>query len=81
VVGPFSAGMASLTAGLVVGFYLAGVVPFGRLVGGFTIAVGVGPRTVRDVVYHAVILALVAWRLVFAARSPRNAQPPRIGEQ
>jgi hypothetical protein len=41
----------------------------GTLVGVFTIAVGVGPRTVPDVAYHVAIVAVLAWGLVAAARS------------
>src|SRR5712691_13470609 len=40
----------------------------GTLVGAFTIAIGVGPRTVPDVVYHAAILLALAWGMVVAAR-------------
>ncbi len=49
----------------------AGVQAFallGTLVGGWTIVVGVGPRTVPDIVYHVVIVVIlvvglgVAWR-------------------
>ncbi len=36
------------------------------LVGLFTIAVGVGPRTVPDVVYHAIIIAVLVWGLATA---------------
>ncbi len=42
----------------------------GTLVGVFTIAIGVGPRTVPDVAYHLTILAVLTWGLVVAARSP-----------
>jgi hypothetical protein len=41
----------------------------GTLVGLFTIAVGVGPRTVPDVTYHALILAVLAWGLVTTYRA------------
>lgn len=44
----------------------------GTLVGGFTIIIGIGPRTVPDIVYHIGILALLAWGLSVAAR-PRTA--------
>jgi hypothetical protein len=53
--------------------------PLGTLVGAFTIAFGVEPRTVPDLVYHAAILALV-WGLVVAnlervARGYANSRP------
>ncbi len=41
----------------------------GTIVGVFTIAVGVGPRTIPDVAYHASILALLVAGLVIAART------------
>lgn len=41
------------------------------MVGVFTIAVGFGPRTVPDVVYHLAILTTLVWGLVVAARAPR----------
>jgi hypothetical protein len=40
----------------------------GTLVGVFTIAIGVGPRTVPDLVYHALILLVLAWGLVVTMR-------------
>lgn len=40
----------------------------GTLIGLFTIAVGVGPRTVLDVVYHCAIIAVLIWGLLTAAR-------------
>ena len=42
----------------------------GTLVGVFTIAVGVGPRTIPDIAYHLTILAVLVWGLVVAARAP-----------
>jgi len=42
---------------------------FGTLVGIFTIAVGVGPRTGPDIAYHITILAVLTWGLVVAARA------------
>ncbi|HEU4631097.1 MAG TPA: hypothetical protein VFS08_15200 [Gemmatimonadaceae bacterium] len=42
-------------------------------VGIVTIAVGVGPRTVPDVVYHLVIVAVLTWGLVVALRGPAGA--------
>ncbi len=40
----------------------------GTLVGVFTIAVGVGPRTIPDVAYHVAIVAVLVWGLVVVAR-------------
>ncbi|WP_242360603.1 hypothetical protein [Anaeromyxobacter sp. SG17] len=42
----------------------------GTLVGLFTIAVGVGPRTAPDLAYHAAILSLLAVGLLVTARRP-----------
>jgi hypothetical protein len=42
----------------------------GTLIGVFTIAIGIGPRTAPDIVYHLTILAVLAWGLVVAARAP-----------
>ena len=53
------------TAGIVgQGFAL-----LGTLVGLFTIVVGVGPRTVPDVVYHVAIVIVLIWGLVVARRA------------
>jgi hypothetical protein len=35
----------------------------GTLVGVFTIAIGIGPRTVPDIVFHISIILLLAWGL------------------
>jgi hypothetical protein len=44
-------------------------------VGLFTIAVGVGPRTVPDVVYHLCIVAILIWGLREAWQMPREHIP------
>lgn len=41
----------------------------GTLVGVFTIAIGVGPRTLPDLIYHATILLVLASGLVIALRA------------
>jgi hypothetical protein len=45
----------------------------GVLVGLFTIAVGVGPRTALDVGYHVTILAVLVIGLAIARRAPARA--------
>jgi MYXO-CTERM domain-containing protein len=49
------------------------------LVGLFTIAIGVGPRTAPDLVFHAAVLALLgvglAWSWRRPADAPRSALP------
>jgi hypothetical protein len=52
------------------GLAAQGFALLGTLVGLFTIAVGVGPRTVPDVVYHVGIVAVLIWGLLAAARAP-----------
>jgi hypothetical protein len=47
----------------------------GTLVGLFTIAIGVGPRTVPDVTYHALILAVLAWGLIVTYRAVPTREP------
>jgi hypothetical protein len=42
---------------------------FGTIVGLFTIAIGVGPRTVPDIAYHLFILAVLVWGLAVARRA------------
>jgi len=42
----------------------------GTLVGIFTIAIGVGPRTGPDIAYHAAIVAVLVVGLIIAARAP-----------
>jgi hypothetical protein len=44
---------------------------FGTLIGIFTIAVGVGPRTVPDIVFHAFLVVLLLSGLVTAMRTPK----------
>ena len=47
----------------------------GTLVGLFTIAIGVGPRTVPDLAYHVSIVAVLIWVLVVAKRTPSKPRP------
>lgn len=51
-----------------VGLAAQGFALLGTLVGLFTIAIGVGPRTAPDLIYHAAILAILVWGLVVAVR-------------
>jgi hypothetical protein len=57
-----------------VGLWAQGFALVGTLVGLFTIAIGVGPRTAPDLVFHAAILALLGvglWRLWSTTPVPR----------
>ncbi|HBY95831.1 MAG: hypothetical protein M5U01_16830 [Ardenticatenaceae bacterium] len=52
-----------------VGLAAQGFALLGTLVGLFTIAIGIGPRTAPDLVYHATILAVLVWGLIVTARA------------
>jgi hypothetical protein len=58
-----------------VGLAAQGFALLGTLVGLFTIAIGVGPRTVPDVIYHVGIVAVLVWGLNVA----RQARPTPAG--
>lgn len=49
----------------------------GTLVGLYTIAVGVGPRTIPDLGFHVTIVIVLIWGLIVATRAPAydSAQP------
>ena len=65
------AGMRARAAGLAAQAFAF----VGTLVGIFTIAIGVGPRTGPDIAYHAAIAAVLVVGLIIAARAPvRSAQ-------
>lgn len=51
------------------GLWSQGFALLGTLVGVFTIIVGVGPRTIPDIVYHIGIVLVLLWGLRVAARS------------
>ena len=62
-----------------IGLAAQGIALAGTLVGVFTIAIGVGPRTVPDLAYHATIVAVLIWGLVVTARAPAGAaEAPRL---
>ena len=52
-----------------ISFIVQGFALLGTLVGLFTIAIGVGPRTVPDLVYHAAIIAVLGWGLFVTTRA------------
>ncbi len=54
-----------------VGLVAQGFALVGTLVGLFTVAVGVGPRTTADVAYHIVSVAVLGVGLGFTKRAPR----------
>lgn len=54
------------------GLTAQGFALLGTLVGIFTIIVGVGPRTVPDIIYHIAIVLVLAWGLVVAGARPRE---------
>jgi len=62
-----------------IGLAAQGLALAGTLVGLFTIAIGVGPRTGPDLAYHATIVAVLVWGLVVTARAPTGtAEAPRL---
>ena len=48
----------------------------GTLVGAFTVITGAGPQTLPDILYHAGILAVLAWGLFFAVNARKMAASP-----
>ena len=52
------------------GLWTQGFALFWTLVGIVTIVVGIGPRTPVDIAYHIAIVAVLAWGLVVAWRTP-----------
>jgi hypothetical protein len=50
----------------------------GTLVGIFTIAIGVGPRTVPDIAYHLAIVVVLVTGLVAAVRGRSNQARQRV---
>ena len=50
------------------GLAVQGFALLGTLVGIFAIAIGIGPRTVPDLIYHATILAVLVWGLMVAVQ-------------
>jgi hypothetical protein len=56
----------------VAGIASQGIALMGTLVGIFTIIVGVGPRTIPDIVYHLAIIAVLSWGLLQTIRAPSN---------
>lgn len=45
----------------------------GTAIGIFTIVIGIGPRSVPDVVYHIAIVLVLMWGLLLARRMPAHA--------
>lgn len=64
-----------------IGFAAQGFALLGTLVGLFTIAIGVGPRTVPDLVFHTGIMVVLIWGLIVTARvgSVENQSKPSGG--
>jgi hypothetical protein len=48
----------------------------GTLIGVFTIAIGVGPRTVPDIAYHIGIVIVLIWGLIVASRAQTDGAAP-----
>ncbi len=52
-----------------IGLTVQGFALVGTLVGIFTIVIGIGPRTIPDIAYHIVIVAVLVWGLVTTSRA------------
>ena len=52
-----------------IGLTVQGFALIGTFVGVFTIAIGIGPRTVPDLVIHAIMVLELVWGLVVAGRA------------
>jgi hypothetical protein len=61
------------------GLFAQGFALLGTLVGLFTIIVGVGPRTVPDVILHSGLVILLTWGLASVRRMPADRTLP-VGE-
>jgi hypothetical protein len=61
------------------GLAAQGLALLGTLIGVFTIAIGVGPRTVPDVVYHIGIVIVLIWGLIVAARAQSDGATDTTG--
>ena len=73
----------------IAGLVTQGFALLGTLVGIFTIIVGIGPRTVPDIIYHLAITAVLVWGLVVGqanailkdrCRERRSSLPGRLPE-
>jgi len=58
-----------------IGLIAQGFALLGTLVGLFTIAVGIGPRTVPDLAFHVGIVIVLVGGLTVAARTPAERAP------
>jgi hypothetical protein len=58
------------------GLAAQGFALLGTLVGLFTIAIGIGPRTAPDIIYHTAIVIVLVFGLMVAARAAGEARLP-----
>jgi hypothetical protein len=56
------------------GLAVQGFALLGTLIGLFTIAVGVGPRTTPDIIYHILLIVMLLWGLRVASRGRIEAK-------
>jgi hypothetical protein len=56
----------------VIGIVVQSFALLGTAVGLYTIAIGIGPRTVPDLAFHAIIVIVLLWGVVVAIRTPRT---------
>lgn len=62
------------------GFAAQAFALLGTLVGVFFIAVGLGPRTIADIVYHLAIVAVLVFGLVIAKRAPARGAKSQLNQ-
>jgi hypothetical protein len=55
-----------------IGLAVQGFALVGTLVGIFTIVIGIGPRTIPDITYHILIVAVLVWGLVTTSRARQS---------
>jgi hypothetical protein len=53
-----------------VGLLAQGFALVGTLIGMVTIAMGVGPQTIPDILYHLGMVGLLSWGLLYTVRTP-----------
>ena len=61
------------------GLVAQGFALVGTMVGIFTIAIGVGPRTLADVIYHIIIVSVLIYGLLLAVRARAGASGASYG--
>jgi hypothetical protein len=61
--------LARPAAGRTIGIAVQSCALLGTLVGMFTIAIGIGPRTLPDIAFHMLIVGVLVWGIAAATRA------------